>query len=377
MNNRYDAKQTDTIVIGGGQAGLAVGYHLQKQGVSFQILDAHLRVGDAWRYRWDSLRLFTPARYVGLPGMRFPARGDVYPTKDEVASYLADYASRFRLPVRSGVRVDRLWRQDDRFVMTAGAERFEANNVVIAMTNYQVPRVPVFAQQLDRSIVQLHSHQYRNPSQLQAGPVLVVGVGNSGADIAIEVAGTHPTLISGKESGHVPVRIETPVFRYFVVRLVRFVFHHVLSVRTPIGRRARPKMLTNAAPLVRVKPDDLTNAGIERVPRVVGVEKGLPLLSDGRTLKVSNVIWCTGYQHGFPWIDLPVFGENGDPTHDSGVVARFPGLYFVGLHFLYAMSSGTLMGVARDAERIAQAVASRKQDGHAQPTLVAASSRVA
>jgi putative flavoprotein involved in K+ transport len=361
MNSSCNLTRIQTIVIGGGQAGLAVGYFLQKRGLPFLILDANQNVGDAWRNRWDSLRLFTPARYAGLPGMRFPGRGDSFPTKDQLADYLAEYARRFQLPVRHGVRIDRLWRDDNRFLMTAGNQRFEAEKVVIAMANYQAPRIPSFARDFDPGIVHLHSHDYRNPSQLRPGGVLVVGVGNSGADIAIEVAQSHPTWISGKESGHIPWPIESFVGRNFLVRLVRFVGHHVLSVKTPIGRKLRPKMLRGATPLVRVKPEDLTAAGIERVPKTVGVKNGLPLLADDRTLNVRNVIWCTGYHHGFPWIDLPIFDSRGEPRHEEGTVPGVPGLYFVGLHFLYAMSSATLVGVGRDAERITRAISKQEE----------------
>src|SRR5262245_54115407 len=164
MSNSYYSKRIQTIVIGGGQAGLAVGYHLAKQGLSFQILDGSPRIGDAWRNRWDSLRLFNPARYAGLPGLRFPGRGDQFPAKDQVADYLEVYAKRFRLPVQNDVRVDRLWKEGDTFVMAAGNQRFESENVIVAMANYQVPRVPAFAGDLNTGIFQIHSHSYRNPS---------------------------------------------------------------------------------------------------------------------------------------------------------------------------------------------------------------------
>ena len=359
MYNLKSSTNIHTIVIGGGQAGLAVGYHLARRGVPFLILDANQRVGDAWRNRWDSLRLFTPARYAGLPGLPFPGPGDIAPTKNQTADYLVHYARHFNLPVRNGIKVDRLWKEGSQFVMTAGNERFESDNVVVAMSNYQRPRVPEFAAALNPGIVQIHSQQYRNPAQLQEGGVLIVGVGNSGADIAIEVAKTHPAWISGKESGHIPLPIDSFMVRFFVVRLIRFIGHHILTVRTPVGRKLRPKMTANAAPLVRVKPQDLVNAGITRVPRVVGVRNGLPLLADDGTLEVKNVIWCTGYHHGFPWIDLPVFDQRQDPIHQLGVVEKVPGLYFVGLHFLYSMTSATLLGVGRDAGRIAKAIALR------------------
>ena len=348
----------DTVVIGGGQAGLSVGHHLARRGRPFLILDAGQRVGDAWRYRWDSLRLFTPARYDALAGLPFPAPAHSFPTKEQVADYLEAYAARFQLPVRTGVRVDRLSRVGGRFVVAAGDRRWEAGNVVVAMSSFQIPRVPVFAGDLNPDIVQLHSAGYRNPSQLQEGGVLVVGAGNSGAEIALEVAGRHPTWLAGKESGHVPFRIEGAPARYvFQPMLFRVVGHRVLTVDTPIGRKLRPKLLSHGAPLVRVRPRDLTAVGIRRVPRVAGVRDGHPLLADQRTLEVANVIWCTGSGPDFSWIDLPVFGDDQhEPIHRRGVVAGQPGLYFVGLSFLYAMSSGFLPGVDRDAEHVVQAI---------------------
>jgi putative flavoprotein involved in K+ transport len=353
---QHESKRIQTIVIGGGQAGLSVGYHLAKRGIPFLILDANQRIGDAWRNRWDSLRLFTLARYTGLPGFPFPARGYAFPTKEQMADYLESYAERFQLPVRTSVRVDGLSKEGDHFVVTAGGLSFEAQQVVVAMANYQTPRVPVFARDLDPTILQMHSHGYRNPGQLKEGGVLVVGVGNSGADIGMEVVRSHKTWISGKESGHIPFPIDSALSRFFLVRLVRFFGHHVLTMSTPIGRKLRPKLLGRAAPLVRVKPEDLTAAGIERVPRVIGVRNARPLLADDRVLDVANVIWCTGYDPGFSWIDLPIFGEDGRPMHERGVVTHAPGIYFVGLHYLYSMTSATVIGVGRDAERIANAI---------------------
>ncbi len=357
MMNEFSAvRKISTIVIGGGQAGLAVGYHLAKRRLPFQILDANLDIGDAWRKRWDSLRLFTPARYAGLPGLPFPARGDAFPTKEQMADYLEAYAQHFRLPVQTGVKVERVSKQGDRFVVETSQGQFESEQIVIAMANYQTPRVPEFAPDLSPGIVQLHSHNYRNPSQLQKGGVLIVGAGNSGADIAIEVAKTHPTWMSGQESGHIPFAIESVLGRFLLIRIVRFIGHHVLTLSTPIGRKVRPKLLSGATPLIRVRPKELINAGIERVSRVVGVQDGQPLLSGGRTLDVANVIWCTGYQPGFSWIDLPIFGEEGRPAHERGIVSGVPGVYFVGLHYLYSMTSATLTGVGRDAERIVKAI---------------------
>jgi putative flavoprotein involved in K+ transport len=353
-----EPERIETVVIGGGQAGLSVGHHLARRGRPFVILDANRRVGDAWRRRWDSLRLFTPARYDALAGLPFPAPAHSFPTKDQVADYLEAYATRFQLPVRSGVHVDRLWRDDGGFVVAVGDRSWEADNVVVAMSSFQVPRVPAFATDLGPDIVQLHSTGYRNPSQLQEGGVLVVGAGNSGAEIALEVASRHPTWLAGRESGHVPFRIEGTAARFvFQPLMFRVVGHRVLTVDTPIGRRLRPKLLSHGAPLVRVRPRDLAAAGIQRVPKVVGVRDGHPRLADQRALEVANVIWCTGSGPDFSWIDLPVFGKNEhEPVHHRGVVADQPGLYFVGLSFLYAMSSGFLPGVDRDAEHIVRAI---------------------
>jgi putative flavoprotein involved in K+ transport len=356
-------ERVETLVVGGGQAGLAVGYHLAQRDLPFMIVEANERIGDSWRTRWESLRLFTPARYNALPGMAFPGPAHAFSTKDHVADYLEAYAAEFELPVRTGVRVDRLSRNGSHFLVDAGDRLFEAENVVVAMASHQVPWMPPFARELDPRIVQFHSSEYRNSSQLREGPVLVVGVGNSGAEIAIEVVKEYRTSLAGKETGHVPFRIEGAPARFvFLPLMFRFIGHRVLTVRTPIGRRMRPKLLSHAAPLVRVKPKDIAAASIERVPRVVGARRGLPLLEDGRVLEAANVIWCTGFRPDFSWIDLPVFGQEEkpkEPIHRRGIIAGAPGLYFVGLFFLYAMSSGFLPGVGRDAEHIVKDIASR------------------
>jgi putative flavoprotein involved in K+ transport len=346
----------DTVIIGGGQAGLATGYHLAKRDLPFVILDANERVGDAWRKRWDSLRLFTPARYDGLQGWRFPAPAFSFPTKDEMADYLEAYAARFELPVQTGVEVDGLSTEGDRFLITSGDRRFKAKHVVVATGAHQIPKIPAFADELLTSIMQLHSSQYRHPSQLQEGVVLVVGAGNSGAEIAFEVSRTHPTYLSGKPSGQIPVR-HGPAAARFVLPVVRFVGHHVLTLGTPIGRKAQPRFISHSAPLVRVKLKDLAAAGVEQVAKTVSIEDGRPALEDGRVLDVSNVIWCTGFKEEFPWIDLPIFDENERPLHERGVVVAGPGLYFVGLTFQYSVLSDVLPGVGRDAEYIAKHIA--------------------
>ena len=346
------------IVIGAGQAGLSVGYHLRQQGCRFVILDAQPRVGDARRQRWDSLRLFTPAKFDGLVGMRFPAPPNSFPTKDQMADYLEAYRAHFELPVRSGLRVDRLYERDGVYVVSTAEGELEAEQVVVAMGSCQEPRVPSFAAELRASIVQLHSARYRNPAQLQAGAVLVAGAGNSGAEIALELARDRQTWLAGRSTGEVPFQIDGWAARLFLTRFIlRFVFHRLLTSSTAIGRRARAKLTTQGGPLIRVKAAGLAAVGVERAARVSGVRDGLPVLDDGRVLEVANVVWCTGFHPGFAWIDLPVFDHDGQPIHDSGVARDAPGLYFVGLHFLHGFSSGMVHGVARDADRVARAVA--------------------
>ena len=362
-------EQYDTVVIGGGQAGLATGYYLRQHDHDhdFVILDAGERVGDPWRNRWDSLRVFTPARYTGLPGMDFPASPFYFPTKDEVADYLEAYADRFDLPVELGVRVRALERTDDGYRITADDRRIAARNVVVAMASYQVPVVPDFADGLADDIVQLHSADYRNPGQLRDGGVLVVGAGNSGAEIALDVADHRETWLSGRDVGHVPFHIDSQFGRHLGAPFVlRVLYHRVLTTGTPVGRRVRPKLLTQGGPVVRTKPADLSSAGVERVGRTTGVRDGLPVVGDDRTLDVANVVWCTGFRPDFSWIHLPIFdGQDApkEPAHVRGVVPAAPGLYFVGLFFLYALTSSLFTGVARDARYVVDHLVARDERG--------------
>ena len=353
-------QRVETLVIGGGQSGLAVGYHLAQQGRPFLIVDANDRIGDAWRNRWDSLHLFTPNRFNSLPGMAMPGPRWALPSKDEFADYLESYAERFELPVWTGVRVEQLTRNGSRFVATAGDRQVKADNVVVAMSSWQRPRVPTFASDLDPSIVQLHVADYRNPEQLQAGDVLVVGAGNSGAEVAMDLAPTHRVWLSGRFNGVLPFRPTSRIAHVLMPLVGRVLFHRVLTTSTPIGRKVRRKALVTGDPLIRVKPKDLAKAGVQRVPRTTGVSEGLPAFEDGRRLEVANVIWCSGFESGLSWIDLPIFGPN-EPKHDRGVVESQPGLYFVGLKFLYSKSSEQIHGVGRDAARIADLIVARHE----------------
>ncbi len=359
MAGRDGREYVETLVIGGGQAGLATGYQLSRRDLPYKIIDANERVGDAWRNRWDSLRLFTPNRLNSLPGMPFPGYHWGFPSKNEMADYLESYARKFDLRVETGVRVKRLTREGDRFVATSRDRRFEAENVVVAMSSWQRPRVPDYAPELDPRIVQLHVAEYKNPGQLQEGDVLVVGAGNSGAEVAIEVARTHKVSLSGAGNGALPFRPESVAARVLMPFIGRVVFHRVLTTGTPIGRKARPKWISTGEPLIRTKPKDLAALGVERVPRVTGVQSGLPQLEDGRSLDVANVVWCTGFHPGFSWIDLPVLGPQ-EPLHRRGIVQSEPGLYFIGLKFLYSVSSEQIQGVGRDADYIAGKIAARR-----------------
>jgi putative flavoprotein involved in K+ transport len=348
----------DTIVVGGGQAGLAAGYHLARRGIDFAILDENENVGDNWQNAWDSLRLFTPARYNGLPGMPFPLDRHAFATRDEMSAYLRAYAERFDLPVRQGVHVDRLSRGDDGYAVTAGPNRYEAANVVVATGPQHLPRIPDFAGELAPGVLQLHSSAYRNPGQLQPGPALVVGASHSGPDIALEIAPSHPTVLSGPFRGEIPFDIEGRPART-IVRVLWFVANHVLTVKTPLGRKARPEVRAHGGPLIRVKRAHLEAAGVRReTARTVGVENGRPVLETGEVLDVANVIWCTGFRLDFGWMDVPLpLGDDGYPVEEAGAVPATPGLYFVGLPFQRSFASMLIGGVGRDAEAVATRIA--------------------
>ncbi len=349
-----NVERIETVVVGGGQAGLAVGYHLARAHRSFVILDASERVGDAWRNRWDSLRVFSPARLDGLPGRPFPISGWYFPTKDELADYLEDYAAKFALPVRTGVRVTRVSKSGQGFIVESDQGRFEADHVVIASGHEHTPRTPDFARELDPKIHQLHSSQYQRPSQL-SGPTLVVGAGNSGAEIAFDLSRTHRTWLSGRLR-RAPVG---PSRSPYLTAVLWPIVSHVLTIDTPIGRKVRSKMLHAKAPVERLSEKALAAAGVERVARTIGARNGAPVLEDERVLDVANVIWCTGYQTALRWIDLPIFDEHGEPRQTRGIVESVPGLYFVGRFFQYAFTSLLIGGVGRDAAYIAKQITAR------------------
>ncbi|MCU7821240.1 flavin-containing monooxygenase [Kitasatospora sp. DSM 101779] len=367
-----NGERHETVVIGAGQAGLAVGHQLARHGREFVILDGNDRIGDNWRSHWDSLRLYSPARYDGLPGMRFPAPGWSFPGKDQVADYLQAYAERFRLPVRTGVRVTRLSRADTGgpdggggWIVDTDGGRLLAENAVVATGTFgRGPYVPPFAPQLDPRILQLHSCEYRNERQLHDGPVLVVGASHSGADVAYEVAGRHRTVLCGRETGQIPLTLEARSTRLAFPVLWQ-IADRVLTMGTPLGRRMREEVRSHGGPLLRVKAADLARAGVERVPeRMAGVRGGMPVLAGGRVVEVANVVWCTGFRQDFGWIDAPVTGPDGWPLEHRGVAEDAPGLYFCGLSFQRAFSSMLIGGAGRDAAVVAKHIAARERRLH-------------
>ena len=355
------AERAQTVVLGAGQTGLSTAYHLGRKGRACVVLDEHRRVGDQWRSRYDSLRLNTPAQYDGLPGMPFPAAKHTFPTGREMGDYLEAYAARFEIDVRGRAHVTRVDRLDDgRYLVTASGTTYLADNVVVATGGEHHPKVPGLARELDPGIRQLHSHDYRAPDQLLPGPVLVVGSSQSGADLALELAGSgHETWLSGKVPSEIPIRIDSWKGRW-AFPVLWFVWNHVLTMRTPVGRKAQPRIRMGGAPLVRVKGRDLDAAGVHRNDaRTVGARDGRPVLDDGTVLEVSNVVWCTGFRQEFGFIHPSVTRPDGWPDDRAGVVPDSPGLYFVGLLFQSGFYSMLIGGAGRDAAYIADQIAAR------------------
>ena len=355
----------EAVVIGAGQAGLAAGYHLARRGIDFIVLEASGRVGDVWRERYDSLLLYSPAKYDALPGLPFPLGRSAFPTGRQMADYLEGYADHHRLPVETGVRVDRVRASneagDGGYEISAGERRYGAHQVIVATGAFQRAHVPDFAVRLDPGIRQLHSADYRGPHQLADGPVLVVGLSHSGADIAYELANAgHPTVVSGRAHGQLPFSVDSRRAR-FAWPVMRFVAWNALTLSTPIGRKMAQKVRAGGGPLLRVRRDDLTTAGVTlHEARTIDADvRGRPVLSDGTTLDVANVVWCTGFRPDYGWIELPVVGPDGWPRERRGVVDNSPGLYFLGIPFLYSFTSMLVLGAGRDAAHVVDRLAAR------------------
>jgi len=343
-----DRRRRDVIVVGGGQAGLAIGYFLAQQGRDFTILEAAAAPAAAWRERWESLTLFTPARYSGLPGLAFPGDPARYPVRDEVVAYLTDYAERFALPVAFGRRVRAISRVDDAYVVETPHGAYEADQVVVATGPFQVPFVPPIAAGLNGDIVQCHSSDYRAPRDVAPGVVLVIGGGNTGFQIAQELAGAHEVHLSiGSRQTPLPQRIlGRDLFWYLdSTGLIR------KTTASRVGRRMQGRDT-----LIGSRPRMLRRRhGVRLHPRAVGADGATVQFEDGGRVAPATVIWATGFRTDHSWIDVPVFDDAGRVVHERGVTAS-PGLYFLGLSWMHTRGSALLGWVKDDAEHLAEKI---------------------
>jgi putative flavoprotein involved in K+ transport len=348
MNSGNGAPSFDVVVIGGSQAGLATGYHLAQRGLSFVILDAGPEVGHAWRSRWDSLKLFTPAQYSGLPGMAFPSPRDTYPSKDDVASYLQTYASAFDLPIKLNAKVTSLTKRGGGYLVTTADGGFTASNVVVATGPFQIPFVPPAAGELDETVTQIHSADYRNPAQLPDGHALVVGGGNSGFQIAEELAATRKVdLAVGKRVPSLPQRLLGKDLFWWLSG-VGFM---KVSTDSRLGRR-----LSERDVLIGSSARRLRRSGVTMRARLTSAVGRRALFEDGSDQDVDAVVWATGYRPDFSWIDVPdVKGASDRIVHRRGVTDA-PGLFFVGLTWQHTRGSALIGFVNDDAAFIARRI---------------------
>lgn len=340
----------NTIVIGGGQAGLATGYYLSQRGEHYIILDENDRTGATWRKRWDSLRLFTPSQNNSLPGMKFPKPDFYFPTKDEPADFLETYARHFNLPIRNGAKVESLNRNEGGYRLSAGEASYHARNVIVATGAFRTPYSPAIAQELPSGIFQMHSAHYHRPKDVPVQNVVVVGAGNSGAEIALELAKEgRKVWLAGRDVGSIPAN---KLGKLLGGKPYWWFLRRVMTIKTPLGRRMKANVLNHGNPLVRIPREEVAEAGVEFTPRLTAAPDGKPQTEDGQTLPAEGVVWATGFRPDYRWINLPVFDASGRPRHERGVVPEAPGLYFVGLHFQYRLTSSLLGGVGEDARYI-------------------------
>ena len=360
---RSGRMQVEVAVVGAGQAGLAIGHQLARQNRSFVIVDGADSIGSAWRRRWDSLVLFTPRRYSGLPGLAFPGDPDGYPGRDEVIAYLERYADTFGLPIRLDSPVRSSTSTTGGFVIGLDRGQIEAEQVVVATGPFQAPRVPAFAGDLAPEVFQVHSTGYRRPDGVPEGTVLVVGGGNTGFQIAKELAATHKVhLAVGSQQKPLPQRF---LGRDLFWWLTKTGLIHK-SVDTRLGRRASQRDI-----LLGSSPRGLESLGIELRPRATEASGRVVGFADGSTLEVDAVIWATGYRPDHAWIELPVVDSEGRISHRRGVT-DVPGLYFLGLSWQHTRGSALIGWVGDDAQFIAQQIAARADarmgaDGDAVP----------
>jgi putative flavoprotein involved in K+ transport len=350
----------EIVVVGGGQAGLAIGYFLARQGRTFAILEAAEEPAAAWRTRWNSLKLFTPARYSSLPGLPFPGDAGAYPRRDDVASYLSEYARHFTLPVVLGSRVRSVRRTEDRYRVQLEDRSYTADQVVIATGPFQAPVVPAIADTLGQDVFQIHSTRYRAPTDLPDGPVLVVGGGNTGFQIAEELSGSRQVHLSiGSRQTPLPQRIFGRDLFWYLEKIGAM----RKSTDTRIGRR-----LQGRDSLIGSTPRTLSKRhGVRLHPRAVEASGSTVCFSDGRQLDVSAVIWATGFRNDHSWIDAPIFDDRQRVAHRRGVT-RSPGLYFLGLTWQYTRGSALIGWVGDDAAFIAEQI---KTFRTSRPTLTA------
>lgn len=353
----------EVVVVGGGQAGLALGYHLAQRGKDFTILDAASEPAAAWRERWDSLKLFTSARYNGLPGMDFPGDPDRYPTRDEVADYLTDYARRFDLPVVLNSRVKAVRRQGDRYVGELEDRTYEAQQVVIATGPFQTPLVPQLAQDLGDGVVQMHSTAYRSPESVPAGRVLVVGGGNTGFQIAQELSASREVHLSiGSRQMPLPQRILGRDLFWFLEKtgLIR------KTVDSRMGRR-----MSERETLIGSTPRGIRRQhGVELHGRALSAQGSTVRFDDGTQVDVAGVVWATGFRVDHSWIDVPVFDAGGRLIHQRGVT-QAPGLYFLGMQWQHTRGSALLGWVKDDAEYLAERIEASRADSFKSKSAIA------
>ena len=336
----------EVVVVGGGQAGLAIGYFLAEQGRRFTILEAADAPAAAWRARWDSLELFTPARYDGLPGQLFPGDPDRYPGRDEVVAYLTDYARDFELPVELDSRVLAIHGSDNAYLVELDDRSYDAEHVVVATGPFQAPLVPAIAERLDPEIIQLHSSAYRKPEDLPAGPVLVVGGGNTGYQIAEELCRVHEVHLSiGSRQTPLPQRLlGRDLFRYLEATGLM-----AKTTDSRIGQRMKDRdTLIGSSPRAARR-----RHGIHLQARTADIEGTEVRFEDGARLSPRAVIWATGFGLDHSWIHLPVFDDDGQLVHQRGVTAA-PGLYFLGMPWQHTRGSALLGWVKDDARHLAE-----------------------
>lgn len=343
------AEPLDVVVVGGGQAGLAVGWYLSRlgTGLQYRILEAAAELGHSWRARWESLRLFTPAEHDALPGMPFPAPAGTYPGKDAVADYLRAYAAAFELPVETNACVTRLGLGRCGFEVLTTDRTFSARRVILATGPFQAVSIPAVAAGMDQSVSQIHSSDYRRPEALPPGPVLVVGGGNSGFQIAAELAQTrHVELSLGSEYRAVPQRL--------LGRDLFWWLTHLGLMRVTGGSRIGRRMQARGEFVVGSGRRSLEKAGVRIRPRLVDADGRTVWFADGTSRDVGVVVWATGYRSDYSAVDIPGLVRDGRVVHHRGVTA-VPGLYVLGLPWQHTRGSALLGFVAEDAAYIARA----------------------